>query len=271
MIYALLGKPGEGKSFSASRLIREKLDQGVTVYSNIHVNDDRPHYHYFDTSNYEIIYKLHDGLVIFDEGQEILDSRNWMNLPLDFRLRVQKGRHDGLDILVVTQDINQIDVAYRRLVQEAQYTLCLFQARWANFAIFMLRSVDLTSIEKQKGEGWPSFAFGTKKDFEYYNSHAYRTPPTDLGPYTKLCTLCGLHHELEKKPIKDVLTPLIETSPEPILPLLEPVSGGAENRSRARGPYIAHPPELLDQAVGDMGARLSPAMPKEYILRVKHR
>jgi len=221
MIYALLGKPGEGKSFSASRLIKEKLDLGITVYSNIHVNDPRPNYHFFNTENYEIIYKLQDGIVVFDEGQDILDSRNWMNLPMAFRQRVQKGRHEGLDILVVTQDINQIDVAYRRLVQQARYTKCLFQSRSLNFALFMLRDVDLESIEKQKGTGWPTFTIGTKKDFEYYNSHAYRSAPHDLNPYTKPCTLCGRRHELEKQPI-EVLEPIIEeTSQKPILPLKE--------------------------------------------------
>lgn len=214
MLAGLFGNPGEGKSFRGSRLVREELDQGRNVYTNLHLNETRSNYYYFPTKNWECIFQLQDGLIVFDEGQFILDARNWQALPVEFRQLLQKGRHEGLDFVVLSQNIMQIDVAYRRLLHEAKLVRRLFTIRKFNVGLFLTKNIDLNkSVDEQHTGLIPDFLFATKKDFEYFNSHELRTRK-DYEVIHKLCT-CGLEHELETKKIDTILeTNLLDESPE---------------------------------------------------------
>jgi len=202
MISALFGKVGEGKSLTGSMHARELLDAGRKVYTNLHLNETRPNYFYFPTEDWEMIYKLQDGTILFDEGQLILDARNWQNTPVSFRQLLQQGRHEGLDFVVLTQDVMQIETAYRRLIQEAHVIWRLFGSRKWNFGVFMKRAVDTTgSVDRQKTHGWPSFFLATKNDFQYYNSWALRTQK-DTTPIHQECK-CGRIHKLNFTSIKE--------------------------------------------------------------------
>lgn len=186
MITARLGRPGQGKSLTGSIHIKEQLDMGITVYSNLHLNESRANYFYFDTADYEVIYTLQDGVIVFDEGQFLLDARNWSAMPVKFRQLLQKGRHEGLDFDILTQNINQIDVSARRLVHEALLVSKWFSSTYFNIGLFAVWDVDVLNLEKQATQGLPNFIFATKSDFTYYDSYALRekkAPPTAL--------LCG--------------------------------------------------------------------------------
>lgn len=198
MITVRIGKPGEGKSLTASMDIREALHRGITVYSNLHLNEDSPYYRYFDTEDWEVIYELQNGQVVFDEGQFILDSRNWEALPVKFRQLLQKGRHEGIDFTVLTQNIMQIDVAYRRLIHEAEAVHCLLTARKYNFGVFYVRKLSLADILKDQevGTGFPMPYIALPEDWKYYNSFALRTEKE--GPSLHTCE-CGIVHQIKPK------------------------------------------------------------------------
>jgi len=194
MIYCIVGKPGEGKSLTASKEIKDLIDSGYTVYTNLHLNESRKNYRYFDTKDWEVIYTLQDGFVYFDEGQFILDARRWDTLPVEFRQLLQKGRHEGLDFVVLTQNIMQIDVAYRRLVHEAKRVIRLFSWKRFNLGIFITVPIDLIHLEDEKLErGIPDLIIATKSDWEYYNSYALRSQKEPLQP--EKC-VCGLIHKI---------------------------------------------------------------------------
>jgi len=136
---------------------------------------------------------LQDGLIVFDEGQFLLDSRNWEKMPIQFRQLLQKGRHEGLDFEILTQNINQIDVSARRLVHEAVLISKWISIKKLNFAMFMSWDIEVYDLEKQKTHGLPSPIFLTKKDFEYYDTQALRDR-FKVRPDPFSCVECGVEH-----------------------------------------------------------------------------
>lgn len=197
MIGLRVALPGEGKSLTASREIREAVQKGRTVYTNIHCNEESPFYHYFQTKDWEIILRLQDGTIYFDEGQDILDARNWVNLPIGFRHLLTKGRHEGLDLIIITQHVKQLDVASRRLFdpRDIKKVIKLISVPKWNWGLFFVFDGEMSGDDEVKiVEGLPDIVWATKKDFEYYNSHALRSqkPPHSI----QNCALCGRIHEL---------------------------------------------------------------------------
>lgn len=199
MLYLIVGKPGEGKSLTSSIQIRERLEQGIKVFTNLHLNEISPLYNYFETDDWRVILEAQDGEIWFDEGQFILDARRWDELPVSFRQLLQKGRHEGLDFYVLTQSIMQIDVAYRRLIHEAYRVKRLISWKPLNIGLFLTYELDVSALVREEREvatstfWWLNFVLATKRHWEYYNSFALRSqkPPLDRV----VCT-CGVIHRV---------------------------------------------------------------------------
>lgn len=64
------------------------------------------------------ILHVHDGLILFDEGQVLFNARNWESLPDDFQYKLQQHRKHNLSLLVTTQNLRTIDITYRRLIHQ---------------------------------------------------------------------------------------------------------------------------------------------------------
>jgi len=193
MISAVVGLPGEGKSLTTSMRIRDDLNAGRTVYTNLHLKEDRTQYNYFATKDWEIILTLQDGIIYFDEGQFILDARNWVNLPVEFRQLLQKGRHEGLDFVCLTQHIMQIDVAYRRLIYNAKKVYRVFSWKKINFGIFLVFDANLQGENEIEISGFPDIVIATKDDWDYYNSFSLRS--AGVGHERVECD-CGISHKI---------------------------------------------------------------------------
>jgi len=194
MITCKVGRPGTGKSATASKEIRYWVSKGIHVYTNLHVNEDSPYYHFFETKDWQIIFTLQDGIIVFDEGQFILDARQWAETPVEFRQLLQKGRHEGLDFYILTQNIMQIDVAARRLIHEAKQVVKLFSRR--NLGLYLEWPIDISGLDKQTiGSIFPCAGYVLiKEDWEYYDSHALRSRKDP--PLSTCCTQCGVVHQL---------------------------------------------------------------------------
>jgi len=176
--------------------IREWLDKGLQVYTNLHLNETRPNYHYFDTKDWKVIFALQDGIIVFDEGQFILDARQWAETPVEFRHLLQKGRHEGLDFYILTQNIMQIDVAARRLIHEAWMVQKWVQIRRWNFGFFVEWEIDISGLEKQEiSSAIPRALYTlTRPDWKYYDSYALRSrkePPPHI-----ICEICPAEHRI---------------------------------------------------------------------------
>jgi len=62
--------------------------------------------------------KLEEADIICDEVGNYFDSRGWENLSLDCRRWLTQGAKTGIEFYGGAQDFAQVDVAFRRLVQD---------------------------------------------------------------------------------------------------------------------------------------------------------
>lgn len=177
MIYLYTGKTGSGKTYNMVSDIYPLWKKGIDIYSNTKLNFDiysdhnildnpksfsrfeklwfniklrilhklgkdckipkRGKITYFDDIT-ELI-ELRDGIILMDEAQNLLDSRNWENLPMEFSNKLRQHRKHKLDLYATTQNMGTIDINMRRLVQ-----------RWSHckdvFALFWLRNPSLLTL-----------------------------------------------------------------------------------------------------------------------------
>jgi len=100
----------------------------------------RGHIGYYDDIS-ELI-ELKDGIILMDEAQNLLDSRNWENLPIEFSNKLRQHRKHNLDLYATTQNMGTIDINMRRLVQ-----------RWSHcndiFALLWLRNPSWLSVHRR--------------------------------------------------------------------------------------------------------------------------
>lgn len=88
------------------------------------------------------ILEVRDGIILIDEGQELLEARNWENLPYEFSNKLRQHRKHRLDLYITTQNLGTIDINYRRLVQ-------IWYHMEDVFALFAKRNPSLLSLHKR--------------------------------------------------------------------------------------------------------------------------
>jgi len=180
MISLIEGRPGQGKTVFLTMKIIEALEKGRNVYANLTLNTDampvawRSRYTRVETM--EEVTRLREGLVVLDEIQIYLNSRNWDKLPPQFMLFLQQHRKRSLDILGATQSVKRADVVLRELVQFF-YTvekLISFTVQGHGFGLFLLRQYDPDSMEGDKQarqkQGWPSLVYADPFALRLYNT-----------------------------------------------------------------------------------------------------
>lgn len=122
-IWGIRGNLGEGKTSCASILAHYfkflALTDGIDIqlFSNYGLLDSEP------ISTYEDFYKVaccrHGAIVVLDEGQGSLDSRNFSSKTniywsqFSFYLRKLGG---GTTLIITTPDLDNIDVRFRRIM-----------------------------------------------------------------------------------------------------------------------------------------------------------
>lgn len=87
------------------------------------------------------ILEARNGIICMDEGQNLLEARNWESLPAEFSNKLRQHRKHKLDLYTTTQNLGTIDINYRRLVQ-----------RWFHvtevFALFGFRNPSWLTIHR---------------------------------------------------------------------------------------------------------------------------
>jgi len=68
--------------------------------------------------NIDDLVKLDEADIICDEVGNYFDSRGWENLSLDCRRWLTQGAKTGIEFYGGAQDFAQVDIAFRRLVQD---------------------------------------------------------------------------------------------------------------------------------------------------------
>lgn len=90
-----------------------------------------------------------DGVILLDEGQALLEARNWENLPAEFSNKLRQHRKHNLDLYVTTQNLGTIDINLRRLVQVWVHCTDIFALLWKrNPSWFTIHRKDYKDIDQ---------------------------------------------------------------------------------------------------------------------------
>lgn len=111
MIHIIIGRQGSGKTLYLVKKGYECYKQGLKVYSNVHLNFPYERLDYNDIINCN----LQDGVVLLDEGHQLLNSRSAMSkinneITTSFMSMLRKN---SLSIYITTQGLHKLDFRVR--------------------------------------------------------------------------------------------------------------------------------------------------------------
>jgi len=138
MIIGFAGTPGSGKTYEAVKKITDNLMKGRVVYTNIDGMSDPECLEmikcYCELSDLAITRQLHfleedqladfwmhiqpGCLVVLDEVQKVFSSREWQSAKNNqFASWASTHRHNGFDVVLISQNVERIDSAVRSLLE----------------------------------------------------------------------------------------------------------------------------------------------------------
>lgn len=156
MIVGNVGTPGSGKSYDAVKSIISNLGKGRCICTNIDGMDDENHLralsavsglpyedvhdsfvflkkeqverfwstetHFIDGVPREDLICPRGSFIVIDEAHKHFNSRDWQSEKnRQFADWASTHRHDGYDVLLITQDIDKIDKQVRSLIEWCYY------------------------------------------------------------------------------------------------------------------------------------------------------
>ena len=117
---AIIGKPGNGKSFVCASIALNGLKRGRHVFANFAIEGCQ-------TFGLEDLYELPPGIIIIDEAASWFHSRRWASMGDKALERFNQTRKSGWTLYVATQHENNLDAIIRRNLQYGW----LLQAHWS--------------------------------------------------------------------------------------------------------------------------------------------
>lgn len=107
-IEALIGRPGSGKSYEATRRVLFAANRDRLVFTNYAVS--HPNVYMFEPSQ---LMDLPPALVVIDEAHLWFPSRMSLKLPMSWLAGMSQTRKKGWDLLLVAQHESRLDRAVR--------------------------------------------------------------------------------------------------------------------------------------------------------------
>lgn len=228
MIYQTTGLPSQGKTLELARtglklLYRnrkwfKKTGKVRPIAYNFPINkkiieEFGPEYFFrwYNEEANEVVPKLHDCDLLWDENSNALDSSQWQNLPIEMKVFLRHHAKRGVDIYATTQRWMSIDVNFRALVDELYVAHKLIGSARPSatkppvkhpWGVIWLQEMEKESFEKDelKGAGFLSifrFFFITKELCSFYDT-TYEIPipkPAPLKHIERSCEIdnCPYH------------------------------------------------------------------------------
>ncbi len=138
MISCYEGLPGAGKTYDAMRKLLDNLSQGRRILTNISGPDQEEkqeiikHFLNLDDSQLKenlVTLQEHQvtefwnhikpgDLIIIDEAQNFFNSRDWHKKEnREFGKWASEHRHQGVDLILITQNVERIESSVRSLIE----------------------------------------------------------------------------------------------------------------------------------------------------------
>lgn len=196
MIKGWTGLPGASKTTSLAKEVvnilyrnedyLKKTGQKRPIYSNITISEhitsefETPVIYYKDV---EELTKLKDCDVIIDEATVYFDSRLWETLSTDIRRWLRQHRKLGVEIYFTAQEFQEVDISFRRLVNELIHLEKILGSRdisatmpppkyiWGIVLNWNVNPVAYDEKKKQQQKtGLPSISLITRQDTEIFDT-----------------------------------------------------------------------------------------------------
>jgi zona occludens toxin (predicted ATPase) len=113
-VQLLIGRPGSGKSYEATRRALWEADRDRMVFSNYAIK--HPNCYMFGPND---LLDLPRGVVIIDEAHLWFPARMSLKLPMSWLTQVSQTRKSGWDLLLVAQHETRLDRALRDVAEWA--------------------------------------------------------------------------------------------------------------------------------------------------------
>jgi len=203
MIY---GKIGNGKTYCATAMILDLLDQGKVVYCNWHIEvqdfDDRKSFlrilkniilfrkrffvipesknlHYFDPEQFsttgdlvEWLSNLNDCEIFFDEGQDMFDSYEGTKFSKAKRRLILHTRHYHRTLNIISQRPTAIQVSARGNVNRFYKCVKLFAFPFLppRFAVYEFQDMTGETVDEESEPVSVRRYWGKSRVFNAYNT-----------------------------------------------------------------------------------------------------
>lgn len=116
-VVGLVGRPGAGKTYAAIKMALERLQGGVDVVSNFHIDTTglKITGKWSGFQGWEQIAELRDCVVIIDEAHLYASSHAHINFPMIARWAMSQCRHNGLDVYWISQHEDRVNKTLRAI------------------------------------------------------------------------------------------------------------------------------------------------------------
>ena len=190
MIYAIVGKPGAGKSMCLTRMVRRWLNAGINVYTNLPIDERlwtlRPkHGKLFYLQDIDEFRDVNDGIIAIDELNFYFEARDWAKLQPEDRMKFQRHRHEQLDIFYTVQSFQRADVVIRQLTHEVWTLKNVLNLVW------IINKYDAEDYERRtrprRINHYPIIHLFSKKIANAYDTHQWaKKKAHEFTPMTKM-------------------------------------------------------------------------------------
>lgn len=181
--WSIIAPPGTGKTTLAAKIVREALQKGKKVYSNVPIRGAIKINVKSDLGKYD----LHDCAIIIDEAGSDLNNRNWAKNLTDSCIEfIKKHRHYNIDFYCFSQAPNDMDNKFRDLVTR-MYLLNRSRIPFMVYAQALVKVMKLENgqiVEYLEEDKQNSFRFAMPPTWAYFNSYDRKMKLKEMKEHT---------------------------------------------------------------------------------------
>jgi hypothetical protein len=160
------GLTGSGKSWFQSKMLFFEWKKGSRIDANYRLifsekNEDVHRFFALDE-----IYHVSKSTIGLDEAQDF--AGHWQSMPISFRNKIAHQRHQNVDIIMNTQDFNDLHVEIRRNTHEVYRCQSLFRFPKKDRVLPVLQIIRVIKKIRQPGNDDDRIRFKKIGKTKYY-------------------------------------------------------------------------------------------------------
>ena len=163
MIYGIVGLPGSGKTYKATKDALKHIKKGIPVYSNYKILGARKYESLLD------ILAVRRGFIVVDEINLLAPARYFDSFPPELAYFWAQSRKFGLTICYTSQAIERVDKIIREITNYC-YQMKAFGPLYWYKEYQPLELVQSTGLVGSKGMRGGGVGYFDKKVYSFYDT-----------------------------------------------------------------------------------------------------